>query len=145
MTELDCIVGDLCRSVPHSIGAVLCDFDGETVVSALGSAPIPAAAEVRAREQMPRSLASSIAPRELLMRIGGAEPCALLRLFGEAGPSRGAGDLMDLEMRYDEVEMLVRRLPNEYYLVLVLRRPAITARARREVRRAGDLLEPHVA
>lgn len=136
---------DLCQAVPSAIGAVLCDFEGETVVSALGPAAPPKEAELRAKEHVPRALALTMPVGEFLVRLVGAEPCALLRLFGDGGRVRGAGELAALEVQYEEVELLIRRLPNDFYLVLVLRRPAVRGTARWHLGRIATALAEHVA
>lgn len=133
MTALDAPLVQLCRTVPGAIGAVLCDYEGETVASALGAAPAPALAERRAREHVPRALALSMPVAEFLVRLAGAEPCALLNLL--EGPVRkyGGGLLRAVRLRYAEVDLLVQRLPEEFYVVLVVRRPAETASAQRKL------------
>jgi hypothetical protein len=143
--ELSHIVQALCARTPAAIGAVLCDFEGETVVSALGSERAPPEAEARARDHVPSALSLTMPVSEFLVRLAAAEPCALLRLFGDISRGKGAGELAILELRYAEVEMLIQRLPNDFYLVLLLRRPAVTALARQRVTEAGALLAAHVA
>lgn len=143
--ELDEIVRDLCVRVPRAIGAILCDFEGESVVCALGDAHAPPEAEDRAREHVPRAMSLPMPAREFLMRLAGAEPCALVHLFEESARKCGAGGLASLEFRYREIEMLIHRLPNDFYLVMLLRRPAITAAARRHLATAIVLLREHVS
>jgi hypothetical protein len=145
MVELEAIVSDLCARLPCAIGAVLCDFEGEAVCCALGSADAPAEAEKRAREHVPRTLELTMPVAEFLIRLAGAEPCGLLRMFEASSEKHGTGHLCSLEMRYGEVEMLVKKLPNDFYLVLVLRRPAISAEARRLVVEAGARLAEYVS
>lgn len=76
--ELEALLEALCDRLPSAIGAVLCDFEGESVVAALGAAPVPPDAEARAREHVPRALALTMPVKEFLIRLAGAEPCALL-------------------------------------------------------------------
>lgn len=142
--ELQEIVDDLAAQVPGSIGAVLCDFEGETVVLARGDANAPDEAEDMARDHLPKAMALTMPVQEFLLRLGGAEPCGLLRMFGELGAKGGAGQLTHLELRYETVDLLVDRLPNDFYLVLVLRRPAVSGVARHAARIAARLLSPHV-
>lgn len=130
----------LCRGVPSAIGAVLCDPEGETVVSALGSAPAPAAAEQRAREHVPRALELSMPVAEFLVRLAGAEPCALLNLFDGFIRKHRGGLVRALHFRYAEIELLVRRLPEDFYVVLVVRRAAESASARRQLDAAARTL-----
>ena len=135
----------LCGAVPKAIGAVLCDFEGETVVSALGRAPPPPEAAARAKDHVPKALALTMPVGEFLVRLGGAEPCALLPLFGDRGRARGAGELRTLVLRYAAIELLIQRLPNDFYLVLVLARPAVRALAERHLLAAAAQLAEHVA
>lgn len=142
--ELQEILDRLVASLPDAIGAVLCDFEGETVVAALGPARAPHEAETYAREHLPRSMAVSMPVQEFLVRLAGAEPCALLRLFQEQSHLHGSGTLTMLELRYVDVDMIVDRLPNDFYLVALLRRPTIVGQAKRHVRVAADALRSHV-
>lgn len=142
--EFDEILEVLCRAVPEAIGAALCDFEGETVVSALGRAGVPPEAIVRAKEHVPRNLELSMPVAQFLVRLAGAEPCALLEQFATAGRAGGAGAIAGLEARYGAVETLVERLPEDFYVVVVLRRPAVLGRARHHLRRAAAALAPHL-
>jgi hypothetical protein len=143
--ELDGILENLCAAVPEAIGAVLCDYEGETVVSVIGSAGVPPEAKTEALQHVPKTIGVPAAVEEFLVRLAGAEPCALLRGFGTAAAGRGAGILSALECRYEHVELLIQCLPNDYYIVLILRRPAITASARRYLTSAQIALSDHVA
>ena len=140
MTTLHDSLVALCRGVPSAIGAVLCDYEGETVAAALGPAPAPAAAEQRAREHVPRALDLSMPVAEFLVRLAAAEPCALLNLFDGFIQKHGGGLLRALHFRYAEIELLVRRLPEDFYVVLVVRRAAETASARRKLDHAAQTL-----
>jgi hypothetical protein len=142
--ELEAILHALCAAVPAAIGAVLCDFEGETVVAALGTAAPPAAALARAQDHVPRAIALHMPLPAFLMRLAGAEPCALLRLFSEAAAHGHAGGLAGFTVRYAEVELLVERLPEDFYLVLAVRRPAVSALAQRAAREAVERLRPHL-
>jgi hypothetical protein len=143
--DLAGIVRDLCANVPRAIGAVLCDFEGEAVVCALGPQGAPAEAERRAKEHVPHRMELNMPIGEFLIRLAGAEPCGLLRMFEDAGRRRGIGILEAIEIRYQEVEMIIRKLPNDFYLMLLLRTPAVTAEARRSVSEATDRLRVHVS
>ncbi len=142
--ELQEIVDRLVAALPEAIGAVLCDFEGETVVTALGAARAPHDAESYAREHLPRSMAVAMPVQEFLVRLAGAEPCALLRMFQAQNEAHGSGALAMLELRYKDVDMIVDRLPNDFYFVALLRRPTILGAARRHVRAAADALRSHV-
>ncbi len=142
--ELQAILDRLVASLPRSIGAVLCDFEGETVVAALGPSRAPAVAEAYAKEHLPRSMAVTMPVQEFLVRLAGAEPCALLRLFQAQNDAHGSGAVSMLELRFGDVDMIIDRLPNDFYLVALLRRPTVLGRARRHVRVASDALRSHV-
>lgn len=143
--EMNAIIERLCRQVPRAIGAILCDYEGEAIACALGAAPAPDEAQLRAKEHVPKAIELTMPVNEFLIRLAGAEPCGLIRSFGQTAQKSGAGDLASLEIRYREVEMLVESLPNECYLVLVLRRPVITAEARRIMSEASRLLSSQVS
>jgi len=142
--ELERILEALCAKVPEAIGAVLCDFEGETVVTALGRAEPPVEAAARAAEHVPKNLALTMPVAQFLVRLAGAEPCAPLRLFSETCLRHRVGELGALEAQYATVELLVERLPEDFYVVVVLRRPALPGRARYHLRRAAVALAPHV-
>ena len=143
--NLERVIQNLTDRVPRAIGAVLCDYEGETVLTALGSTPAPEGARRRALEHVPKALKLSMEVGEFLVRLAGAESCGLLRHFDEGGRRFGAGALFSVEMRYSDIELLVHMLPNDYYLVLLLRRPAAIAEARRHVEVASQRLAEHVA
>ncbi len=134
----------LIAAVPEAIGAIVCDFEGETVVVALGSASLPREAEARALEHVPRRISLEMPVAEFLMRLGGAEPCAILRIAEDAGRRRGGGGIRSLHARYRAVEVLVDPLPEGYYLVLVLRRPALASHARFRLQDASQRLSEYV-
>lgn len=111
-------------SIPGAFGAVLCDFEGETVVARRGPAELPEPALEEARRHVPERLGSRIAPADFLLRLAAAEPCALLALFARQGEAAGAGALEALELGYARVGLLAVRLPEDYYLVVLLDRRA---------------------
>lgn len=127
--DLTAVVQKLCEQVPEAIGAIICDFEGEGVVWAFGRAEVPAGAERNARSRIPQTLETSMSLPEFLLRITGAEPCALLRMFAEKSHARGLGAIRGLDLRFEEMDLLVRPLPEDYYVMLALRRPAIRAAA----------------
>lgn len=144
MTELDQIVTELCREVPRSIGAIVCDWEGEAICCALGGTEAPPEAEARARDHVPRAITLTMPVSEFLVRLAGAEPAGLLRMFGQAGERLGTGNLASLELSYREVSILIDRLPNDFYLMLLLRRPAVTSTAKRRMVEATRRLAAHV-
>ena len=138
--DLEEIVQRLAQDVPNAIGAIVCDYEGETVTLALGRAPLPAEAEDHARSYIPRAMVPDVDLGEFLLKLAGAEPCALIRLFDKHSKSHGTGPLTSLDLRYRGVDMLVRRLPEDYYVLLVLLRPALAARARVRLEAASRAL-----
>lgn len=134
--ELQQAVDTLCASLPEAIGAIVCDFEGEAVVWAVGAATPPEGAERNALSRIPRALQPTMPWVEFLLRISGAEPCALLRLFGERSAARGVGGIVDLDLRFEAIDLLVRALPEDYYVMLALRRPALAGLARDSLDRA---------
>jgi len=135
----------LCASVPEAVGVVLCDFEGETVVTRLGAGAPPAAAALRAQDHVPKTLAMQMPVAEFLMRLAAAEPCAPLRHFAACTQASGFGKVSGMEARYADVEVLTECLPEDFYLVLVLRRPSLSFRARRHLQRAAHQLAPQLA
>jgi hypothetical protein len=139
------ILTRLLEDVPEAIGAIICDFEGEMVTSVLGAATIPHEAEVKALEHVPKQIPLDIPIGQFLMRLAGAEPCAVVRLLDEHGRRRGAGGFLSLHVCYETVEILVDPLPSDYYLVLVLKRPALASHARFHLKDASQLLSECVA
>src|SRR5262245_10045523 len=138
--ELEAIVRELCARVPRAIGAIVCDWEGEAIACALGATEAPQGAEERAREHVPRAITLTMPGSEFLVRLAGAEPAGLLRVFGQSGERCGTGELTSLEVSYQEVSVLIDRLPNDFYLMLLLRRPAVTATAKHLMDEASRLL-----
>lgn len=144
MRDMDVILQELCAGVPGCIGAVMCDFEGETVVTALGKTSVPEEAEEKAREHVPKQMALDMPVAEFLIRLAGAEPCALLSMLAQRNQKYGAGALGRLELRYEQVELFVDRLPEDFYVVLVVRSPGLPALARRHLAHARIELAEHL-
>ena len=125
-------------SVNNAYGAVLCDFEGEAVCVALGTASLSASAQVEARRHIPQSIGLGNSAGEYLLRLVAAEPCALLAELSRKADQVGVGQLTSFELRFEHVDVLVERYPEDYYLVAVLRRPTVTALARRAMYRVRD-------
>jgi hypothetical protein len=138
--DLQVVVEDLCRAIPSALGAIVCDYEGESVVHALGQAPLSPSAERNARSLIPRALQPTMSIEEFFLKLAGAEPCALLRMLEEPSRGHGFGGLVSLEMRYQGMDLLVRRLPDEYYVVLLLRPPALVSSAHDKLERASQVL-----
>ena len=143
--EVERIVQDLCARVPRAIGAIVCDWEGEAIACALGSVGVPKEAEARAREHVPRAISLTMPVPEFLVRLAGAEPAGLLRVFEKSGERFGTGGLTSIEVSYRQIVILIDRLPNEFYLMLLLRRPAVTATAKHLMDAASRLLAEHVS
>jgi predicted regulator of Ras-like GTPase activity (Roadblock/LC7/MglB family) len=143
--ELQAIVQNLCAQVPRAIGAVVCDWEGEAIACAIGRGDAPKGAEARAREHVPRAITLTMPVSEFLVRLAAAEPAGLLRTFEESGARFGTGGLTSMQVSYAEISVLIDRLPNDFYLMLLLRRPAITAAAKRHMDEARRLLAEHVS
>ncbi|MGF1509585.1 MAG: hypothetical protein ACFB9M_08810 [Myxococcota bacterium] len=143
MEESDALKGalaELCRT-QGVVGGVVCDDAGETVVSALGVAELPERARENASEHVPRRLPLSIPVSEFLLRLGSAEVCGLLRRLQTASGKRGVGSLTTIQLRYGEVDLLVRTLPQDFYLVVVVRRPTLLSVVAERLHRAGAKLK----
>src|SRR5262245_18853795 len=127
--DLEEIVRSLLAELPEAIGAIVCDGEGEAVVSVLGASPPPPGAEEQARSRIPSKLAPAMSLSEFLLRVGGAEPCGLIAQLEECGTTRRVGALDGFDLRFSELDVLVRRLPEQYYVMLALRRPSARALA----------------
>ncbi|MEL7370821.1 MAG: hypothetical protein AAFN74_18010 [Myxococcota bacterium] len=142
MIEFQDIVQVICDRVPEVIGAVLCDQQGETIVSAMGRSEVPPEANERAKEHVPHTMDLDMPVNEFLVRLAGAEPCGLVRQIQAAQNERAAGTLDAYVARYAEVDLIVEQLPEDLYLFVALRRPASIGAARRFTRIAARELEP---
>lgn len=109
-------------SIPGAFGAVLCDFEGESVVARLGTTPLSESVEAEARKHVPNALKTQFSIGEYLLRLAGAEPCALLMTVGRRLNNGAAGRLNTLEIGYENVSLVVLTLPEDFYLVIVLDR-----------------------
>jgi hypothetical protein len=141
--SLDRVLAELCRT-EGVVGGVLCDDEGETVVSAQGTAELPPQAHARAADHVPRSLPLSVPVPEFLLRLGSAETCGLLRSFQRTGRDKLAGALRTLQVRYAALDVLVHTLPQDFYLVLVVRRPTLLSTVAAKLQDASRQLAPHL-
>jgi hypothetical protein len=135
--ELERALASLCDALPGAVGAVLCDEVGETVVCVPGPGRLPPEAEAEARRHAPRNLPIAMPLGEFLLRLGGAEPATLLELLGAGARRHRAGPLVEVCSTFAEVVLLMRPLPDDLYLVLVLRRPVVLGVARRALAAAA--------
>lgn len=129
--SLEAEVQSLCVQIPEAIGAILCDFEGERVVSALGSAPLPPVAAAQALDHVPRNLSLSVPPAEFLLRLCGAELCGLMERCQQIASSQQLGEPQSLELSYRGVKLCAAALPEGYFLLVVMRPEALSAQARR--------------
>jgi hypothetical protein len=137
--DLDAVVAAL-AAIPRAIGAIVCDYEGEAVVHALGRESLSPAVERGARSLMPREFETAMSVEEFMLKLIGAEPCALFRSFEDPSRGHGVGGMIALELRYQDLDLLVRRLPDEYYVCLLLRPPALIATAQRRLAEATRAL-----
>lgn len=122
--DLNQALSTLCRRT-GAVGAVLCDDEGETVTASLGPAPLSPEAEALAREHIPKAMELQMPIGEFVLRLAGAESCAVLRGVQGACTRRVGGRLDHLHLRYSELDVLIEPLPEDFYLVLMLRRPLL--------------------
>ena len=142
--DLEAELRTLCAVTPDVIGAVLCDFEGESVAAAMGVAAVPEAAHALAADHVPRTMRLEMPVEAFLLRLGAAELCAFLRSVDASSKTTG-GAAVQLHLHYENVSLLVHGLPNEFYLVLVVRRPAPTAVLNRALGRAAARISPEVS
>lgn len=130
-------------AIPGALGAVLCDFEGEAVLTRVGTSSWPPALLQEATEHIPEQLPGALSGPEFVLRLAAAEPCALLALFGRGARRAGAGELGTLELSFRRVFLVVERLPEDYYLVIVLDRRAAQGLGRARV--VASRLRPRLA
>ncbi|MFO0724678.1 MAG: hypothetical protein U1E65_12925 [Myxococcota bacterium] len=136
--ELEETLLTLVRAVPEALGAILCDFEGEAVVLAAGAAPLLDAQHEVALAHVPRALGPEVAMADLWLRLAGAVPGGVLHQVGEV--HRPHGRVALVELGFEEAHVLIHGLPDDYYVLLALRRPALVARARQALSRAAQHL-----
>lgn len=119
MSSLSAAVADA-AAARGALGAVLCDFEGEAVLTCVGGTPLSDAVATEAMRHVPEALPAHHSPEEFLLRLCGAEPCALLALFARTATATGAGTVAGYELRFETVGVVVVCLPEDYYLTVVL-------------------------
>jgi len=72
------------------------------------------------------------------MKIVGAYVGIYIRQLSSVFENAGLGDTQFLHIEKDDLNLYATSLPDGYYLVLVQRRPALTATARRSLAEARD-------
>lgn len=133
---------DAAAGLPGIYGAILCDFEGEAVMVRFGEEPLPEGALDHATSQVPHAVRADAASGEYLLRLAGAEPCALVALFQQRSSAGGAGELEAFELGFRRVRVTVIRLPEEYYLAVFARSDGAPAGW---VRRVCDRVRPILA
>lgn len=115
----DAVLAELVSRVPGARGAVFCDGFGESV-TAIGAS----------------GRASPSTLNDFELRIAGAQLATPLELMAlHARPN--IGTVRELTIHGAAETILLQTLPDEYYLVLCIEPGALTARARRELRRTA--------
>jgi hypothetical protein len=137
--DLKNTLDELCQRT-GAIGAVLCDDEGETVTAALGPQPISEGAEARARDHIPRSMQVEMPVGEFLVRLVGAECCGLVRMVDRVLRDQLDGPLSGLHLRYRDLDLLLQPLPEDFYLLVLLRRPLLLPVLQMHVRDAHSAL-----
>jgi hypothetical protein len=108
--------------VPGARGAVFCDFEGESVEMAIHE---PALSSYE-------------------MKVFGAQVAAVWLALRSSARERGAGDLLELQLRCAGGTLLCRALPQGYYAVLLLERGAPLAPAAFALRAAAAELAAEI-
>lgn len=140
MEPLRALVADIARS-PQVIGAVLCDDEGEAVFVSSGEAELPSGATARASEHMPRTMALDVPERDFLLRLGSAETCGLLRVLQRVAQTRGAGAVEFVHLRYAHVDVILRALPEDFYVAVFVKSSNAAPGVRARILRALPGLE----
>lgn len=131
--------------LPGVFGAVLCDHEGEAVIARFGPEPLPEAALHHVASQVPKAVREDAASSDYLLRLAGAEPCAMLALMQQRSERAEAGAIEGVEIGYRRVRVALLRLPEDYYLAVFARAGAVSpAWVRRVLDRVRPALEAEV-
>ena len=122
------LLGDLVASAKGARGAVFCGHDGE-FVDLLVAQPQPAGC-------------GELSDYDL--KVIGAHLAAPWLRLQDGSANGGAGTALELGMRCKEGALLCARLPEGYYLVLLLAPAAQVSRAYIELRRVAVRLAEHL-
>ena len=122
------LLGDLVASAKGARGAVFCGHDGEFVDLLVASPQPPGCGELTDYD---------------LKVIGAHLAAPWLRLQDGSG-NGGAGAALEMGMRCKEGALLCARLPEGYYLVLLLSPAAQVARAFVALRQTATRLAEHL-
>jgi hypothetical protein len=122
------LLGDLVASAKGARGAVFCGHDGE-FVDLLVASPQPAGC-------------GELTDYDL--KVIGAHLAAPWLRLQDGSANGGAGAALEMGMRCKEGALLCARLPEGYYLVLLLSPEAVVARAFVALRQAANRLAEHL-
>lgn len=111
---------DTASQCPGTFGVLLCDYEGETVMSRFGDTEVSSVVLDAAASQLPGSLRTKVEAKEYLLRVVGAELCPLLAQFDRVTQNADEGPLIGFELVFEHIDLVVRRLPDDYYLAFVL-------------------------
>jgi hypothetical protein len=118
------LLAELVAQAKGARGAVFCGHDGEFVDLLVARPQPPGCGDLS----------------EYDLKIIGAQLAAPWLRLQEGSANGGAGGAIDMGMRCGAGNLLCTRLPDRYYLVLVLAPSAQAARAAFVLRRAADKL-----
>ncbi len=139
LNEFEAVLADLCDN-PDVIGAVLCDDEGEMVATSRGRAELPPGAAEQAARHMPNAFSVDVPTPDFLLRLGSAETCGPLRLMQRIAKRGAAGDVQTVDLRYAELDVLLHALPEDFYIVVFVRRPNLLAGLWARLAAAGRML-----
>lgn len=143
LNEFEALLAPLCEN-NGVLGVVLCDDEGEMVATRRGPAELPTGAAEHAVKHMPSALSADIAAPDFLLRLGSAETCGPLRLMQRIAKRGAAGEVRTVDLRYGELDVLLRALPEDFYVVVFVRRPSLLAGLRARLEVAGQGLSAHL-
>lgn len=118
------LLAELVAQAKGARGAVFCGHDGEFVDLLVARPQPPGCGDLS----------------EYDLKIIGAQLAAPWLRVQEGSANGGAGAAMEMGMRCRDGKLLCTRLPDRYYLVLVLAPSALAARAAVPLRLAADKL-----
>ncbi len=118
MTSPQALLDELVLQVPM-IGAVVGDFEGETVVAALGEQQLSASVLASANSHIPQQMSLSMSPAMFLLRLAGAESSALLHQLREIHASQDGGAVRNVEWNYCQLRYVFALMPEDYWILVV--------------------------
>lgn len=139
LNEFEAVLAGLCEN-SDVVGAVLCDDEGEMVATCRGPAELPPGAAEHANRHMPTTFSSDVPAPDFLLRLASAETCGPLRLMQRIAKAAAAGEVRTVDLRYAQLDVLLHALPEDFYLVVFVRRPNLLAGLRARLVSAGRSL-----